>query len=144
MAVHWYRGPWAERYHDVPMTMVYGALAANRATRGNVPAPHLGKQAGLSHWESNGERLMKSVIYARSEHRRGVHPTQKPVAVLRPLIHYSCPPDGTVFDPFAGSGSTLLAARELGRRAIGIEIDSDYCNAAVRRLAQAPLGIEAA
>ncbi|WP_119731794.1 site-specific DNA-methyltransferase [Thermomonospora amylolytica] len=73
-------------------------------------------------------------------HQRGaIHPTQKPLGILTPLIEYACPPGGTVLDPFVGSGSTLEAARLTGRRAIGIELHEPYAEAAARRLAQAPL-----
>lgn len=64
-----------------------------------------------------------------------LHPTQKPLPVLLPLIEAFSPVNGLVLDPFAGSGSTLAAARMLGRRYIGIELDPGYHALADARLA---------
>jgi site-specific DNA-methyltransferase (adenine-specific) len=63
------------------------------------------------------------------------HPTQKPVELLRDLIG-KCPPLAEVVDPFMGSGSTLRAAKDCGRTAIGIEIEERYCEVAAKRMAQ--------
>lgn len=63
-----------------------------------------------------------------------LHPTQKPTQALRPLIESFCPPRGTVLDPFCGSGSTLVAARDLGRKFIGIELDAVYSQTAACRV----------
>jgi adenine-specific DNA-methyltransferase len=63
-----------------------------------------------------------------------LHPTQKPLAALSPLVESFSAPGELVLDPFAGSGSTLEAARSLGRRYLGIELDAGYHAAAARRL----------
>jgi site-specific DNA-methyltransferase (adenine-specific) len=63
-----------------------------------------------------------------------LHPTQKPLSVLMPLIETFSRPEATVLDPFAGSGSSLLAAKMLGRSWIGIELDAKYHAIARRRL----------
>lgn len=65
-----------------------------------------------------------------------IHPTVKPVDLLKYLIRLITPPGGIVLDPFMGSGSTLYAAKESGFKAIGIELEEKYCETASRRLAQ--------
>ena len=69
-----------------------------------------------------------------SERGEAYHPTQKPVALMQWVLGMM--PEGVVLDPYMGSGSTLLAAKAMGRRAIGIEINESYRATAVRRLAQ--------
>jgi site-specific DNA-methyltransferase (adenine-specific) len=64
------------------------------------------------------------------------HPSQKPVTLLEKIIRASSDPGGVVLDPYMGSGSTLRAAVNLGRRAIGIEVDEGYCEVAKTRMAQ--------
>lgn len=65
-----------------------------------------------------------------------VHPTQKPVALMQWCLNLKWTPLGVVCDPFMGSGTTLRAAKDLGRRAIGIEIEEKYCEIAAKRLSQ--------
>lgn len=67
------------------------------------------------------------------------HPTQKPVALMRWCIEFLPKDCDLILDPFMGSGTTLRAAADLGRRAIGIEINEDYCRIAVERLRQGVL-----
>lgn len=68
--------------------------------------------------------------------RSGPHPAPFPVELASRAIRLSTWPDEVVLDPFMGTGTTLLAARALGRRAVGIEISEAYCEIAARRLAQ--------
>jgi site-specific DNA-methyltransferase (adenine-specific) len=63
-----------------------------------------------------------------------LHPTQKPVRSLKPVIEAFTRRGEVVLDPFCGSGSTLLAAKILGRRYVGIDLDEAYCQTARRRL----------
>lgn len=72
--------------------------------------------------------------------RNRVHPTQKPVDLLRLYIEKSTQPGECVVDPFAGSGSTLVAAAIAGRCAFGTEIDERYCEVAARRIEAALRG----
>lgn len=64
------------------------------------------------------------------------HPSPKPERLMRWLVEHATPEGGTVLDPFAGSGTTLVAARYLGRRVVGIEREERYCELVARRLDQ--------
>jgi site-specific DNA-methyltransferase (adenine-specific) len=136
-ALHWYRGNWAEIHHETPT--VPGEPRESGLRRTAQPAH--ARDIGTHGYRYGDTRLMRSVIRAKSMHGQASHPTEKPTAVLVPLIEYACPPGGLVLDPFAGSGSTAVAARLTGRRAVLIEADERYCEAIVRRLAQDVLPI---
>ena len=75
------------------------------------------------------KQLIKGAIAAGK-----IHPTQKPVWLMGHYITNSCDTKGMVLDPFAGSGSTLVAAMLSGRRAIGVEVNPEYFEAACARL----------
>jgi site-specific DNA-methyltransferase (adenine-specific) len=87
--------------------------------------------------KTTGSRDQSVLRYPKLPAGRRSHPTEKPPGLLQYLIGKLQPE--TVLDPFAGAGSTLVAARDLGRRAIGIEVDERYCEIAARRLAQGVL-----
>jgi site-specific DNA-methyltransferase (adenine-specific) len=71
---------------------------------------------------------------------RTTHPTQKPLAVILPMIRYWSNPGDLVLDPFAGAGTTAVAAKGLARRYIAIERDSDFHRMSAERLARTPRG----
>lgn len=131
LSLHFYRGEWGSLYLQPQFTQDATARAVRRKQR-PAHSGHIGAAAYAS--EDGGPRMMRSVIYARSMHGTAVHPTQKPVEILRPLIEYSCPPGGLVLDCFGGSFSTGVAALQTGRRFVGIEVDPERFDIGCRNL----------
>jgi len=78
---------------------------------------------------------------SRQDRRDNPHPTAKPVGLMAYLVGLVAPPGSTVVDPFMGSGTTLRAAKDLGRKAVGIELGERYCEVAATRLGQEVLAI---
>ncbi|MGD9613778.1 MAG: site-specific DNA-methyltransferase [Alphaproteobacteria bacterium] len=130
---HFYRSDtsWASVYKNPLFTNDATARTVRRKRR-PPQWGHIEASSYKSH--DGGPRLMRSVMFCRSEHGHAEHPTQKPIPTILPLIEYSCPPDGVILDPFAGSGSVGLAAQQLGRSAVLIEINPAYAAIARRRL----------
>ncbi len=124
---------WKDIYKDPQVT--HDAQKRRVTTMAKSRPTHMGRVDGRS-FESRdgGPRLQRSVIRADSAHSRALSATQKPLELLIPIVRYSCPEGGIVLDPFAGSGSTLVAALVTGRRVIGIEADEEQCRRAVHRL----------
>lgn len=136
-AVMFCRGEWSSVFHEPQFT---NDATARTVRRKQKPAHWHGISEGQYQSEDGGPRLMRSVIYARSEHGRAIHPTQKPVHVLVPLVRYSCPPGGTVLDCFSGSGSLGIAAKIAGVSAVLVEKDPAMAEKSRERLqADAPL-----
>lgn len=114
------------------------------------PAPHprpayvqatefvvwLQREGAAAVWNGNGYTLnvLRASVCAGDE--RTEHPTQKPLNLITELIQRHTNTDDLILDPFMGSGTTLRAAKDLGRRAIGIELEEKYCEIAALRLAQ--------
>jgi site-specific DNA-methyltransferase (adenine-specific) len=135
--VQWYQGDWASIYSAEPLTTndVTPRIMRKRASKG----VHLHGAVGSSSYqtETGGTKLIRSVMEVRSEHgRHPIHPTQKPLGMVLPLVEHSVPGGGLVVDLFAGSGTVPLAARLSGRRCIAFEIREDYAIAAAARLSQ--------
>lgn len=80
------------------------------------------------------EQGMKSKLFSSSLETGRLHPTQKPIPLVLKYLRVLQPK--TVIDPFMGSGTTLRAAKDMGRKAVGIEIEEKYCEIAARRMEQ--------
>jgi len=91
-----------------------------------------GVHAGPPRWNSGGDRAVWVHARARPAH----HPTEKPIGLIRQWILQFTDPGDLILDPFMGSGVVLRAAKDLGRQAIGIEIEERWCAHARDRLAQ--------
>ena len=85
----------------------------------------------------NGYRLNDIWLFDRVAGKDQLHQNQKPVALLSQIIDKSSKRGDLVFDPFMGTGTTLVAAENLGRNSIGIELSAEYCEIARARLAHA-------
>lgn len=97
---------------------------------------------GFSGHRGSSVLRIGAAVSWNSTTRGRLHPHEKPVALLAALIA-KCPP-GVILDPFMGSGTTLRAAKDATRHAIGIEIEEKYCEIAARRLQQEALPLEVA
>lgn len=136
-AVLFYRGAWADVHHETQYTNDATAKVVRRKTR----PTHTG-HINTGHYvsEDGGPRLMRSVLQVRNEHGRAIHPTQKPLELLAPLVRYSVPPGGSFVVPFAGGGSEVLIGAIEGRHAVGIELNPIMAQMARDRIAaDAPL-----
>ena len=101
-------------------------------------------QPGRKRWNGGGSHAVWQypIVLNRGGNTPRVHPTEKPLHLMRDLVAQFSNPDDLILDPFMGSGTTLRAAKDLGRRAIGIELSEEYCQIAVRRLQQQVLPLE--
>lgn len=84
-----------------------------------------------------GRRPRDLVTFPKLNGSQMIHPTEKPVALLTSLITSVTKPGDLILDPFAGSGSTLVAAKKTGRRFIGVELNDEYFEKAQRRIEEA-------
>lgn len=138
LAIHLYRGEWSAIHKNPPVITVEEQRKRTSLVRGKKPEHWKGIEGG-SGYSYDGKRVMGSIIYARSCHGHAVNETQKPEAIVAPLLQYAVPPRGTVIDPFAGSGTTLVEARRQGFTAVGIEKRREQCEYIVARLSQREL-----
>lgn len=97
---------------------------------------------GEAAWMNRGKAVYVYKEPVEKMQRERVHPTQKPISLMVWCLE-KAGGSGTVLDPFMGSGTTLVAAKSLGRKSIGIEIEELYCEIAANRCRQEVLGLSA-
>jgi DNA modification methylase len=116
----------------------YQPAAVGLQPFGNVDA-----QPILYYGTAGGGRMGKPCSYVLTESpERNGHPCPKPFNAWRRLLATVARPGQCVVDPFMGSGTTLVAAKRMGHRAVGIELEERYCEIAAKRLAQGALPLE--
>ena len=117
-------------------------ISADRPGQGWEAIAYLHKSGAAAEWNGGG----RSGNYILPVEQSTGHPTAKPPLMIRDLIQRFSNDGDLILDPFMGSGTTLRAAKDLGRKAIGIELEERYCEIAAKRLQQSvlPMFAEAA
>ncbi len=108
-------------------------------------ACEIAHSAARTRWNGGGRPavwIVNRPLNGSEERASTGHPTPKPLALLTHIVSDYTDSGETILDPFMGSGTTLVAAKRLGRKAIGIEIEERYCEIAAKRLQQGALPLE--
>lgn len=142
---------WAQQFQFVELGRKYGlmhyiplvfrknfsaqVLKANMRVVGNCEYGLILYRDKLPKFNNEGNMVFNCFDWARDTRTPKVHPTQKPVPLLENLIRLFTDPGDVVIDPCAGSGTTLLAAANLNRRAYGFEVNKEFCSGAQRIIA---------
>lgn len=130
---HFYRGAWGDVWRQVPVTLDARPKVVRRKER----PPHCGAIENSTYVSvDGGPRLQRSVLRVRGMHGTAIHPTEKPVGLLLPLLEYAAWPGALVCDPFAGSGAVVEAALQRGHPVVAIEASEAYCEGIAQRLRQ--------
>lgn len=101
-------------------------LKANMKVVGNAEYALIFYRDKLPKFRNNGKMIFNIMDWERDSDTPKIHPTQKPIALLKRLIEIFTDPGDVVIDPCAGSGTTLIAAEALGRKAYGFEIKKNF------------------
>ena len=112
-------------------------ITGDRPAQGWEAIAYLHRDKGRSKWNGGGKHGNYVTPIAAPEG----HPTAKPLSIMRDWVNLFSDSGDTILDPFAGSGTTLRAAVDNGRRAIGIELNEAYCELIAKRLSQGALDL---
>lgn len=115
-------------------------MSGDRPAVGFEPCTIAHGPAKPMRWNGGGGRAVWTHYISKGLERPD-HPCPKPESLMLELVELFTDPDETILDPFMGSGTTLVAAKRLGRKAIGIELEEKYCEIAARRLSQGALDL---
>lgn len=132
---------WGANHYASRLPDFKGWLAWDKATKNGLDLKQAEIELAWTNYVTRPRclRHMWSGAFRDSERGTRYHPTQKPVALMAWCL--TLLPDGTVLDPYMGSGPTLRAAKDAGRKAVGIEIEEAYCEVAAERCAQECLAV---
>lgn len=108
----------------------------------DIASCSLQKRVTIFRYKWNGNCQGSTINWNNTGLDARVHPTQKPIALMDYCILEYSKPSQIVLDSFMGSGTTLVSAKKLGRKCIGIEISEKYCEIAVKRLQQTVMNLE--
>jgi DNA modification methylase len=123
-------------YNRVDISGNFTTYTAQQKNKYSAESNHVAASSGYtySNGQPDGKRCVKSVINISNSGKGKNHPTEKPTELYKWLIERYCPPDGTVLDPTFGSGNSVFTAFEMGRNAIGIEMNDVFYEKAEKKL----------
>ncbi|HEY5588391.1 MAG TPA: site-specific DNA-methyltransferase [Candidatus Paceibacterota bacterium] len=114
-------------------------LKANMKVVGNCEYALILYRDKLPKFNNKGKMIFNCMDWVKDNDSEKIHPTQKPIKVLERLIEIFTDPGDIIIDPVAGSGSTLIAADNLGRKSFGFEIKKDFFKAATKNIEESKL-----
>ena len=148
-SAHLWRDVIASEFCDYCRTGAWVKIGATPQFTGDRPAAGfeaitICHRNGRKKWNGGGTHAVWShpIVLNRSHRDPRLHTTQKPEPLMLELVQLFTDPGDLIFDPFLGSGTTAAAAKRVGRRCVGVEIDERYCEIAAKRLAQEVLPLE--
>lgn len=150
-SAHLWRDDLTEHGLDYVRTGAWVKIGSTPQFSGDRPATGhesvtIAHATGRKRWNGGGQHAVWThpIVLDRGGKTPRLHTTQKPLGLMAQLVGLFTDPGETVLDPFAGSGTTLVAARQAGRKSIGVEQDERYCETIARRLDQGVLDFEGA